>query len=444
MGKKKFVPLPVDDPAHPNQTPFRVIERTFKRKAPLPEAVQASIVDPRQTNPTPPGTRLVEIPNIKPFTQHFQHDQSSTSQDATTIPSTQPALLFDAYPGLVVIPNALDPLVQRKIIKSCMREWTVRPNVTNLDTHYVIPGSGGLWALHETEWKQRSETAKRKGVERTLITEPDSVLARRIGSSDAAEGGYGEDVEEASETKEHITTNETSSASTITASSTETSTNGTTTTTETMPSAKPLGIDPPTSPTPLLLPLPISQAIKQWRWSSLGLQYNWTTKEYHRDRNVSMPAAVADMCGAVVSAIQELTGYKREWFSSEAGIINFYQLPDSLTAHTDRSEENAVAPLVSYSLGQSCIFLMGLQTREEAAPIPILLRSGDIVVMSGPCRRNFHGVPRILADTLPDYLKADSLDDPNRDEDWDIFAEFLSTARININVRQVKEADMDT
>ena len=47
--------------------------------------------------------------------------------------------------------------------------------------------------------------------------------------------------------------------------------------------------------------------------------------------------------------------------------------------------------IIFFSLGNSAIFLIGGLTR-SIEPVPILLRSGDIVVMSGPgCRRAYHG-----------------------------------------------------
>jgi len=43
------------------------------------------------------------------------------------------------------------------------------------------------------------------------------------------------------------------------------------------------------------------------------------------------------------------------------------------------------------SIGSAAIFLLGGPTR-DAEPTPILLRSGDVVIMSGPeCRRAYHG-----------------------------------------------------
>ena len=55
---------------------------------------------------------------------------------------------------------------------------------------------------------------------------------------------------------------------------------------------------------------------------------------------------------------------------------------------------------MSVSLGQSCVFLLGGRTR-ETEPTAMLLRSGDVVVMSGEARRCYHGVPRIVRVSHP-------------------------------------------
>jgi alkylated DNA repair protein alkB family protein 1 len=100
-------------------------------------------------------------------------------------------------------------------------------------------------------------------------------------------------------------------------------------------------------------------------------------------------------------------------------------------AHVDRSEICATSPLVSISLGNAAIFLIGGPTR-EVEPVPILLRSGDVVILSGPvCRRAYHGVPRILEMSLPPHLKGD------HDGEWAPYDQYMRTTRININVRQV-------
>lgn len=47
-------------------------------------------------------------------------------------------------------------------------------------------------------------------------------------------------------------------------------------------------------------------------------------------------------------------------------------------------------------------------------------------------RKKKIGVPRIIEDTLPGYLQQDP-----EDPEWDIYADYLVEARINLNIRQV-------
>jgi len=113
--------------------------------------------------------------------------------------------------------------------------------------------------------------------------------------------------------------------------------------------------------------------------------------------------------------------------------VNYYQLKDSLTGHVDQSEPDAEKPLISISLGHSSIFLIGGPTRDEA-PLSLLLRSGDVVIMCGKKgRRRFHGLPRVIPDSLPDHLTSES-----GDVEWrDIGVWLGGGARVNVNVRQV-------
>lgn len=48
-----------------------------------------------------------------------------------------------------------------------------------------------------------------------------------------------------------------------------------------------------------------------------------------------------------------------------------------------------------FSFGCTAIFLLGGATK-HTKPIPIFIRSGDMVAMFGPGRLNYHGVPRIM------------------------------------------------
>ena len=65
--------------------------------------------------------------------------------------------------------------------------------------------------------------------------------------------------------------------------------------------------------------------------------------------------------------------------------------PETLTAGV---------PIVSVSLGDTARFVVGGLARREPTR-PVLLRSGDVLVMGGPSRLRFHGVTRIVPGTAP-------------------------------------------
>ena len=95
------------------------------------------------------------------------------------------------------------------------------------------------------------------------------------------------------------------------------------------------------------------------------------------------------------------------------------------------------APLVSLSFGHSCVFLVGGPSR-ETAPTPILLRSGDVLVLSGEARRVFHGVPRIIEGSLPSsLLELDPELVHISTLEWSLCHDFLQSSRINMNARQL-------
>lgn len=132
-----------------------------------------------------------------------------------------------------------------------------------------------------------------------------------------------------------------------------------------------------------------SSLLMRLRWATLGYQYEWNTKEYFADRIQSFPDDLRHLCSYIAAAL----GYSE--YSCEAGIVNYYRMDSALMAHTDVSELDKVAPLISFSFGQSCIFLIGGPTK-DTEPVPIFLNSGDICLMTEAARLSYHAVPRIL------------------------------------------------
>ncbi|KAH9977370.1 hypothetical protein BGW80DRAFT_1288883 [Lactifluus volemus] len=189
-------------------------------------------------------------------------------------------------------------------------------------------------------------------------------------------------------------------------------------------------------------PLSTAQLLPRLRWANIGWFYHWGAKQYDFAREVQpVGEPFRSICWRDVFGhldAESLDGWGDggpDWQTWEEmyarrGIVNFYQTKDTLMGHVDRSEICATSPLPR----QRRRFLIGGLTR-DVAPIPILLRSGDVIVMSGPaCRRAYHGVPRILEGTLPEHL-GESV--KAHDGAWAPYAQYMRTARINVNVRQV-------
>ena len=82
----------------------------------------------------------------------------------------------------------------------------------------------------------------------------------------------------------------------------------------------------------------------------------------------------------------------------EACLVNYYAPGARMGLHQDSDENDLAAPVVSISLGDTCLFRVGGTTR-GAATRSMKLSSGDVVVLGGASRLAFHGVDRIDAGT---------------------------------------------
>ena len=82
----------------------------------------------------------------------------------------------------------------------------------------------------------------------------------------------------------------------------------------------------------------------------------------------------------------------------EACLINFYGVGAKMGLHQDRDEDDLDAPVVSVSLGDSCLFRVGGLQRNGPSRA-LRLHSGDVLVLGGDSRLAFHGVDRIYAGT---------------------------------------------
>ena len=89
----------------------------------------------------------------------------------------------------------------------------------------------------------------------------------------------------------------------------------------------------------------------------------------------------------------------------QACLINYYAPDARMGLHQDRDETDLKAPVVSVSLGDSCLFRIGGLER-KAPTRSFRLESGDVLVLGGESRLIFHGVDRIYPGTST-LLKAE-------------------------------------
>lgn len=92
---------------------------------------------------------------------------------------------------------------------------------------------------------------------------------------------------------------------------------------------------------------------------------------------------------------EKLTGYPEP---PEACLVNFYSDDAKMGLHQDKDEKQLDAPVLSISLGNSCLFRVGGLDRKEPTG-SFKLQSGDIVLLGGEGRLAFHGVDRIYLGT---------------------------------------------
>jgi DNA oxidative demethylase len=97
----------------------------------------------------------------------------------------------------------------------------------------------------------------------------------------------------------------------------------------------------------------------------------------------------------LLDAWQDLAGYPHP---PEACLVNFYGPTARMGLHQDRDEQDFAAPVLSLSLGDTCLFRVGGLRRNDPTR-SVQLKSGDALLLGGDERLAFHGVDRILPGT---------------------------------------------
>ena len=149
------------------------------------------------------------------------------------------------------------------------------------------------------------------------------------------------------------------------------------------------------------------------RMNCLGHHWSSVSYRYTKSRDVDgLDAAPVPACLQLLAQrAARATGF---WPSEELlppydiCIVNWYDEQDGkLGIHADNSESKssmtAGYPVVSLSIGASCVFTLGGLKRKDPQR-EYVLDSGDLVLFGRSLRLAYHGVKKILRGTTPPEL----------------------------------------
>lgn len=189
---------------------------------------------------------------------------------------------------------------------------------------------------------------------------------------------------------------------------------------------------PPLDPT-VHKPLTPKQVLeRRLHWLTLGGQYDWTNRSYPGGPPPSFPPDLAACLRGLFPQTQ-----------AQAAIVNLYSPGDTMMMHRDVSERTDRG-LISLSMGCDGLFMITPNNlakdegeREDAEKPYLLLRirSGDAIYMTEEARYAWHGVPKVLRGTCPEYLQ----DWPAGGGDYEEWRGWARNKRVNLNVRQMDE-----
>jgi DNA oxidative demethylase len=125
-----------------------------------------------------------------------------------------------------------------------------------------------------------------------------------------------------------------------------------------------------------------------WHW--LPYRYSRICEDTDQSPVKPFPQWLGDLGRRAVHDATGLDDYK-----PDVALINWYAPTAKMGLHQDK-DERSLAPVVSLSIGDPCIFRFGNSENRSRPWTDIELRSGDLFVFGGPSRMAFHGVTKLL------------------------------------------------
>ena len=139
----------------------------------------------------------------------------------------------------------------------------------------------------------------------------------------------------------------------------------------------------------------VEMACLGWHWFPYG--YSLTVDDGDGRKVAQFPDKLGEIGRrAVADAYRDPDAGSA--YRPDVALINWYDADARMGMHADR-DERSTAPVVSLSLGETCVFRFGNISTRNRPWIDVELESGDLFVFGGRSRLAYHGVPKLLHGT---------------------------------------------
>ncbi|RAJ57417.1 DNA alkylation damage repair protein AlkB [Streptomyces sp. Amel2xB2] len=133
-----------------------------------------------------------------------------------------------------------------------------------------------------------------------------------------------------------------------------------------------------------------------WHWQPY--RYSRTADDVNGRRVAPFPGWLADLGRRALRCAYGEESAEARRYAPDTALVNFYDGDARMGMHQDKDECSS-APVVSLSVGDTCVFRFG-NTASRAKPYTdIELNSGDLFVFGGPSRFAYHGVTKVFPGT---------------------------------------------
>lgn len=155
------------------------------------------------------------------------------------------------------------------------------------------------------------------------------------------------------------------------------------------------------------------RSFRKLSWATMGYHYDWTARSYNKMVMSDMPRELntigkifafnswlwetsSDALSSSSSSSTCSTTSNDFHYTASACIVNYYSAKSAMGPHRDDLEHALTKPIISFSMGRPAVFLLGGTTKDDDPVLPILVRPGDVMIMGGKSRLNYHSMARLL------------------------------------------------